>query len=134
MVPVHKQRMCCKKRRSPSTEVLRKKTEKDGMDTDKYLEKPLKEMRQEVRRRRNEFWKCKKLTETERESSVDNKVGKGTSTSQPRPRVGEQNEEKAPNSERKDNKQEANSHIKRPAPISAEHKRTGEQVIPLTGK
>jgi hypothetical protein len=90
-------------------------------------------MRQEVRRRRNDFWKYKKLAE-HRESSVDDKVGKGTSTSQPRPRAGEQDEENAPNNERKDNEQEANSHIKRPTPISAEHERTREQVISLTGK
>ena len=46
--------------------MLRKKTEKYGMDINKYLKKTLKEMRQEVRRRRNEFWECKKLAETER--------------------------------------------------------------------
>ena len=63
MVLVHKQILCCKKRHAPPTEVLQK-DRKAWMDIDKVMEKWLKEMRQEVRRRRNEFWECKKSTET----------------------------------------------------------------------
>ena len=66
MVLVHKQIMCCKKRQTPPTETLCTKTEKYGMDVDAYMEKPMKEIRQEIRRRGNEFWECKKLAETER--------------------------------------------------------------------
>ena len=66
MVLVNKQILCCKKRQAPPTEVLRQKTKKYGMDINKCMEKPLKEMRQEVRRRQTEFWECRKLTETER--------------------------------------------------------------------
>ena len=40
------------------------------MDIDAYIKKPMKEMSQEIRRRRNEFWECKKTAEAEREKSI----------------------------------------------------------------
>ena len=66
MVLVQKQIMCSKKRQAPPTEALCTKTEKYGMDIDAYMEKTMTEMRQEIKRRRNEFWECKKTAETER--------------------------------------------------------------------
>ena len=51
MVLVHKQILDCKMRRAQPTEALQEQTGKYGVDVDKAMEKLLKEMQQEVRRR-----------------------------------------------------------------------------------
>ena len=69
-----------------------------------------------------------------RENRMNNRVGKGPSTTQPGSRTREQEEKNAPKSQRKGNTQEANSNTTRPTPTSAEHTRAGEQVISLKRK
>ena len=66
MVLVHKQLLCSKKRHASPTEALHEQTERYRMDINNAIQKPLKEMTQEVRRRQHNFWECRSLAETER--------------------------------------------------------------------